>query len=274
MRHWERSVETGDQELERALLALGRSIAYPSPEGSLARVVRARLEERPAAATRKWSGGLRAQRVAPLRRGLVLALLLVLAAVSVAVGIGIGLPGLRITFVSSLPVAATPTSSVSTAGTVGATLGLGEPTTLGDARSLAGFPLRVPSLAELGEPDAVYIAPARIGRRVELVYGSRAGHPAPTGNDVAVLVTQFQGDTEPDAAKKLVARGTQVRFLSVSGDEGYWISGRPHAVTYGEGREPYRLAGNVLVWQRGDVVYRIESALDLATVLRIAESLR
>ena len=64
----------------------------------------------------------------------------------------------------------------------------------------------------------------------------------------------------------------------MGGDAGFWIEGLPHLVRYTDpdGRERSqrtRLVGDTLVWERGGVLYRIESGLGLDGTLRIAESI-
>ena len=63
------------------------------------------------------------------------------------------------------------------------------------------------------------------------------------------------------------------------GAAGYWIVGRPHEVMLVDrhGRpfpETVRLAGNTLVWQRGELTMRIEGRFGKAKALRIARSVR
>jgi hypothetical protein len=72
--------------------------------------------------------------------------------------------------------------------------------------------------------------------------------------------------------KKVVAGGGRVEYLDLDGAFAAWIRG-PHAVFY-PGTAP-RLAGNVLVWERGSVTYRLEGrTLSKAAALKLARSLR
>jgi hypothetical protein len=48
-----------------------------------------------------------------------------------------------------------------------------------------------------------------------------------------------------------------------------FLSGEPHVVT-----PPNRLAGNTLLWVRGDTTYRLETALGRDAALRLARSVR
>jgi hypothetical protein len=71
--------------------------------------------------------------------------------------------------------------------------------------------------------------------------------------------------------------GTSVDGVRVDGAPGYWISGRPHFVLVVDSQgniveDDVRLAGNVLLWERGDVTLRLEAAVTKEEAVRIAES--
>ena len=278
-----RTSQMSDEELERALREIAPLVDYP-PTPDLALAVRERLSAR---APRSWIDRLREWqpiRVRPLGRSLALAIVALLLVVGAAVAIQFGLRGLPIVFVSSLPPAVTsqpaigqPTASGPAA--VGATLGLGELSTLEGARRQVDFPVALPTLPDLARPDAVYLGRPPQGGRVELVYRARAGLTAVSGSDIGLLITQFRGRTRPELVKKVVGPGTRVEFVPVAGGEGYWITGDPHVLLYETDRgdvqeERSRLVADVLIWEREGVVYRIESALPQESVVRIAESVR
>jgi hypothetical protein len=65
----------------------------------------------------------------------------------------------------------------------------------------------------------------------------------------------------------------------VNGAQGVYLSGAPHQVLFGTRgaqirSDRVRLAGNVLIWQRGPLIVRIEGTHTLAEALAIARSLR
>jgi hypothetical protein len=67
--------------------------------------------------------------------------------------------------------------------------------------------------------------------------------------------------------------------LTFDGGPAFWITGQAHRVFYRDKQgtireETIRLAGNVLLWQRGALTLRLEGALDREEALRIAASLR
>ncbi|HEX6762961.1 MAG TPA: hypothetical protein VF094_09185 [Gaiellaceae bacterium] len=73
--------------------------------------------------------------------------------------------------------------------------------------------------------------------------------------------------------KKLAGMETNVAPLEVGRDPGLWITGRPHVVLMPAA--PARLAGNVLLWEDGTALYRLEAPrLDRATALRLATEIQ
>jgi hypothetical protein len=232
-------------ELERALLLLGRGLDFPA-EPDLVGAVRERLERR---------------RRVP-RRALVLAFAALVVAIAAAFAVPparsailrwLGFHGVRIEFVDELPPVPPR-----------ARLALGTRTTLDGAR--AAVPYRLSTSKLLGTPDAVYV----LGRRVWFVYGDE--------RRPRLLVTQFPGRTEGPLVKKMVEPGTGLDFVTVNGAPGYWITGAPHEILYQDefGRiipDSVRLAGDTLLWVRGDVTLRLEGRMTKAQALRIARSL-
>jgi hypothetical protein len=95
---------------------------------------------------------------------------------------------------------------------------------------------------------------------------------------VALLITEFRADLSLGILKKLAFMGTTVENTSVAGAYAIWLSGAPHFFGYAmpDGSvvsEPLRLAGNTLLWQRGDVTYRIEGQVPKDIAVRIASSI-
>ena len=76
----------------------------------------------------------------------------------------------------------------------------------------------------------------------------------------------------PYLIKKIAGGATGVEWLDFDGAPALWISGAGHNV-YFPGTSA-RLAGNVLVWERGSVTYRLEGTLSKSAALELARSLR
>jgi hypothetical protein len=129
------------------------------------------------------------------------------------------------------------------------------------AQRQVDFPIDVPS--RLGVPDRVVIADG--GRVVSLIY---------TRSDEVIRLDEFDGTLDPVFAKVV---GTEAVHLDVSGADALWLK-EPHSVTYvGRDGTPAeasaRLSGATLIWQSGQVTYRLEGELNLAEAAAIAASL-
>jgi hypothetical protein len=238
-----------DHDLELALAGCGRELAFPATPDLVSAVAR-RLEavQRP-----------RRTR----RRMLVLAFALLLATAGVAAGVTAGLRGLGVVFVHKLPPV-----------TPGAGLGLGLQVQSGEAQKLAGFRVVVPG-PPLGHPDAWFVGNIEEARVVTLAWGPAKGLP-PARHGISVLATETLGSVDPMFFKKLVASGTRVDSITVNGAPGLWISGKPHVIVWSDGgafrQQTVRLVGNVILWNHGGLLLRIEGARTLTEARRLARS--
>jgi hypothetical protein len=147
--------------------------------------------------------------------------------------------------------------------------GYGEPTTLAAAQEAVPFALLLPR--GLGRPGRVLLDRDRTGAPVvTAVYGGE--------RRARLVLTQWVARTV--LFDKLLGYETRVTPVDVGGARGLWIEGdRFHDVFYlarsgSEERAPGFLAGNVLVWQRGAVSYRLEAAVDLPRALELAALLQ
>jgi hypothetical protein len=241
-------------ELELALVDLGRHLEFP-PTPELVRNVRARLAHAPG-------------RGMPYRNRLLIAV----TVLAVTIGAVMAVPQTRAAILEFFHLRGVTIERVSTTPTVPAhdKVGpLGRRVTLAEARNAASFAIVVPEA--LGVPNEVYFWKGNPpGGMVSLVYGSRE-HPR-------ALLTEFQASVH-DIIYKEVGPGTRIEQVAVDGDDGYWISGRPHLFAYSDRDRQYRteqvrLAGNTLVWERGPVTLRLEADVSKAEALRIAQSVR
>jgi hypothetical protein len=102
---------------------------------------------------------------------------------------------------------------------------------------------------------------------VSFVYGSKA--------DPRALFTQFAGQVDEVIFKK-IASDTKIEPVTVDGQPGYWLEGA-HFFSYLDRHgdmqsEQVRLAGNVLLWERGTRTLRLEADISKEEALRIAAS--
>lgn len=273
-------------DLDGALRDLGAHLAFP-PTPDLAAAVRNRLGSAPVPARRRWTlPALRPwARPGDARRALAVAavLLAVLAGATLVLVPGartavadlLGVRGIRIVRESARP---TPTASP-----VGAGLDLGVRLTLDLAQQQVPYPILVPTDGGLGDPDEVYLRLEPEDGMVSLVYRTRPKIPAAKETGVAVLLTQFRGDTERTLIEKGlggegVGTGTTLEVVSVDGASGYWIAGDSHSFAFLDANgviqwESYRLATNVLLWERDHRTFRMEGTMPQETAVRIAAGL-
>jgi hypothetical protein len=125
----------------------------------------------------------------------------------------------------------------------------------------------------------VYWADTPTGGHVSLVYPPREGLPSSQFTHAGLLITEFQGSVDQDSVQKTGFPGTEIRSVTVNGAPGFWISGQAHEIAFldANGRpffESVHLAGNTLVWSRGEVTLRLECHCSEAQALRIAEAMR
>jgi hypothetical protein len=133
------------------------------------------------------------------------------------------------------------------------TAALGPTVSLGKARDLLGSPPLQPPLSPAPPLHA------RAGL-VSLVF-LRRGEP--------VLLSEI-GSSGTNLLKKIALTSTSFQWQKVGDDPAIWITGDKHVVVFPHAVP--RLAGNVLVWQRGNLTLRLESAhLTLREALRLAE---
>jgi hypothetical protein len=256
-----------DRELERTLEDIGERLEYPRRD--LWPAVRTRIAARPRLPW--WSRfGLSPASLAPVAATL-LVMLVALLAVS---------PDLRARAAEVLGVAGIQIFRVAETPTPGPTtrpIFPGSRVTLAEAKSRAGFPLRVPS--DLGEPDDVYLESSASGAQVTLVYTSRSGIPQSPVAGVSAIVVEFAGALDQNVMGKAVGPGTTLERVTVNGGPGFWLAGEPHQFFY---RDPsgnlqtgtLRLAANTLLWEEGPITYRLEAQIAKEQALRVAASFR
>ena len=253
-------------ELEGMLTRLGGELDYP-PTPELAPRVAARVAAEP-------RGARLGDRLA-WRRTLALALaaLLLLAGAALAAVPGVrdavleffGLQGATVERREQLP---------RVPGT--RTLDLGRQVPLADAGDALAFEPLVP--ADPGRPDAAYVRRVP-GGELSLVYRRRPGLPPAAATGIGLLVSEFRGDLLPEYVGKIGGQTTRIEQLTVDSEPAIWIEGAPHFFFYRSPdgaleERPLRLARNVLLLERGDVLVRLEADFDRERAVEIARSLR
>jgi hypothetical protein len=226
-------------DLERRLQALGGEIAYPAtPRFDLG------FERRPFGA-----------RLRPVALGFAV-LLAVLAGV-LALS-----PGARSAFLEIFQLEGATVELVETLPDVRVQrLDFGERVDRGEAERRVGF-----ELLDLGKPDAIFV---RDDRLASVVYGDP--------NNPRLVLSQLRGAIYEGFVKKAGSRGTTIEPVTVRGEPGLFISGDDHFVMFRDETgaitdEVTYLAGTVLLWNRGDLLLRLEGELTRAEALELARS--
>ena len=236
--------------LEAQLVELGRSLDVPEPP-DLAPAVMARIAPR---------------HVRAMPRRLVLAVAL---AVLAALGATLAIPPARSAFLRILHIGGEEIHIVEKLPPVKPQLNL--EVALGPRVTLAEAQRRVPfRIRELDEKaDAVFFSVQT--RTVWFLYGS-AQH-------VRLLVAQTPGSVDAGLLfKKMAAEGTRIDEVTVEGELGAFLSGKPHFVMLlnDQGQpvgDSVRLARDVLIWSKDGVAYRIEGDLTKERALELAAEL-
>jgi hypothetical protein len=239
-------------ELEQQLIDLGSALEIPDAPDLVA-AVRDRLPSRRARPRVRWPAP-RARRRRTVVLGVALAVLLAGTAAAIppvrhAIERVFGIKGAVVERVPTLPK------------TAGGTLHLGRRITVSDARHAASFTALLPASGV----SAAYVANDVAGGRISLTSGG-------------LLITEFRGTSRPFILK-MIAVGTRVIHTEVDGQPAAFLEGAPHDVFFLDANgtprtDQVRLAGNVLLWQRGPLTLRIEGTRSLTAALALARSLR
>lgn len=253
-------------DLEQRLLALGTEIEYPlAPE--LGPSVRRHL----AAPAGRPRYELRRLAIAAIVLIVTASALLAIPTTRDAIA---GLFGLKGVIIQRVPGFHSPTPS--SGSTLGERLGLGHRVTLGEAQANVPYLISLPQA--LGRPDQVFLIQPPDLKAVALVWSPRSGLPAAAQTGVGALVIEFPGKVQSELFLKMLGPDATLEAVQVNSNPGYWISGKPHGFFFldsqGDTRQDtFRLAENVLIWDQGSLVVRIESALDKEHTLKLASTI-
>jgi hypothetical protein len=229
--------------LERDLRELGGEIAWPAtPE--------LRLDLEPA----------RRRFAFPAGRTLALGFAVVAAALAGLLALS---PGARSAFLEIFRLEGATVELVETLPDVPvqSDVDLGERVGREEAERRVGF-----ELLDLGDPDAVYVLDDRLA---SLVYGDP--------ERPRLVLSQLRGSVYDGFLKKAGEAGTSVVEVRVGDERGLFVSGDQHFVMFRDAfgnitDERTYLAGDVLLWNRGDLLLRLEGDLTRAEAIELAES--
>jgi hypothetical protein len=233
-------------DLERSLRELGGEIAWPATP-------RFELELEP----------VRRRAALPLRplalRPLVVGFAILIAALAGVLALS---PGARSAFLEIFRLKGATVERVETLPDVPVQrIDFGERVGRAEAERRVGF-----ELLDLGEPDVVFVLGDRMA---SLVYGDP--------ERPRLVLSQLRGAVFDGFVKKAGSRGTRIDEVTVDGQPGLFVSGDEHFVMFLDENgvisdERTFLAGNVLLWNRGELLLRLEGDLTRAEALELAES--
>ena len=92
-------------------------------------------------------------------------------------------------------------------------------------------------------------------------------------NGREIMVSAIDGQLGGPMMRKRLGSSTSIIEVDVAGNVGLWIDGAPHEVMYetSDGSVAVeRVAGNTLIWEVGEVLYRLEGFDDLADAIEFA----
>ncbi len=172
-----------------------------------------------------------------------------------------------------LPTEETPSAMIPLTATPGPTLppliplleNMAGETTLTDAQKRVTYPILLPTYpSDLGEPDRVFVQDAE-GTMTILVWLD------PQRPDKVLMSLHFipRGSWAIEKAGPVIVEET-----NVNGERAIWAVGPyPLRLSNGDLQFTRLIEGHVLIWEKGDITYRLETDFDLEETIKIAESL-
>jgi hypothetical protein len=139
------------------------------------------------------------------------------------------------------------------------------------------FEIALPSAPALAQPDRVYISTGRGLESVTLVYRPRPGLPEVLNSDVGLIVSEYAGEAAP-YFDKYVDQQHPPTPVTVDGVwPGLHFARGQDVLIHGPGTTVYsenaRTSAPALVWQEGDLTYRLEANIDTRRALQVAAAL-
>jgi hypothetical protein len=246
-------------DVERALATLAHDVDTPAAPLFGDRVTSRLLADRAAAV----SPPLPRRALWTPRTRLVLATLAVLALLALAATTRLVIGAVEIRVVP------TPSSSPSTA--TGAPLvpgDLGAQIALTDLDEAVGFHVAIP---EGRPPDAAYVSTSRNGAAI-LAWRPDDRSPRLPGTPWGLILVELPEPSDELLVKEVNAFD-DTDEITLDGDRAFWIHA-PHdlLVITDAGDTRFHIDGNVLVWERDGITFRLETPLGLEAARAVAVS--
>jgi hypothetical protein len=235
--------------------AAGREVAYP-PTPEIGPTVTWRLEAATAAGRRPpfphvavWSR----------RRALAAAAAGLLALLALAFGARYVLGAAEIRVVPGTTPSGPPLGPEA----------IGRPVDVDRISEAVGFEVALP--AGPAPDQALVVSTKSLDDAALLAWAASDAYPAIEGTPWGLVLLAVPEDDE--LLLKDVNRYDDLREVRVDGRRAYWIDA-PHELTVlaEDGPRTFSVRGNVLIWQRGAVTYRLETSLGRQAAIALAET--
>ena len=145
-------------------------------------------------------------------------------------------------------------------------LDFGPATTASDAAARTGLP--VPVVPSLAAPAGIFVVSPPDSGQIVVVYPPSASLPESAVGSVGALVSSMPGIINDGLFLKTQSAATTVVTFTFQTTAGHtvhavWLAGTPHDYVFQDRDgnlvfDTLRLATNTLLWQDGDVTYRLE----------------
>jgi hypothetical protein len=244
-----------DEALGRALAGLASDVAFP-PTPPMAQAVTSRL---------------RAEREARIRPPFPSMALwsrrrvLVLVAVGIAAVLGLGFAARLVLGAAEIRVQ----PGVTPSGPPLVPSGLGSSVPVAQVEDEVGFDVRLPAGPP---PDEAYVfRTSAAGKAALFAWLAEAGGPSLPGTPWRQMLIEIRGDER--TLVKDVGRFEDATTVHVDGRRAFWID-TPHEliVMTPDGAETFLIQANVLIWEDAGVTHRLETTLDQAAAIDLAET--
>ncbi len=167
-------------------------------------------------------------------------------------------------------------SSSADEAVTGAGKEFGSALTLEQARARLDGRLPLPHGRALSDPEEIYALGKSRGHGqrsgVAIVYLHSPDMPSLGGTGAGLVLVEIPGDLRSMYPARDLAQSSGAEEIKVGGGHGYWVTGREKLPS------PLDLSvhptANVLVWEQGGLVLRLETELPRGEAIRLAESVR
>lgn len=174
-----------------------------------------------------------------------------------------------------------PATSIAPSATFPSSLDFGQATTASDAAARTGLP--VPVVPSLAPPAGIFVVSPPERGQIVVVYLPSASLPESPVGGVGALVSSMPGIINDGLFLKTQDAATTIETFTFRNGAGHtvqavWLAGSPHTYVFQDRDgtpvfDTLRLATNTLLWQDGDVTYRLEATVPRDRAVEIAATI-